>query len=110
MIHEWGHIVGLGHAGGYDVSQDNGATPQQGPYDSRAWSIMSYIEGGDPEYPQSALPTAGVDWGITGNALTGFYDGEPTTWMPLDSGVENVVHLDGISAASVDLNDFTFVG
>ncbi|HMI20879.1 MAG TPA: M10 family metallopeptidase C-terminal domain-containing protein [Sphingomonas sp.] len=83
MIHEFGHILGLGHGGGYDASQGD-ATPQNGGYDVRAWTIMSYIDADDPSFAGSALPNGGVYWGFGGNILTGFYDGVPTTWMPLD--------------------------
>lgn len=83
MIHEFGHILGLGHAGSYDAAQGDD-TPQQGAYDNRAWTIMSYIDAGDWHYPQSNLPAGGIDWGQEGDILSGIYDGVPTTWMPLD--------------------------
>ena len=83
MVHEWGHVVGLGHAGGYDAGLGDD-TPQQGAYDSRIWSIMSYIDAGDWHYPQTAIPAGGIDWGEQGNILSGFWDGRATTWMPLD--------------------------
>jgi len=43
LLHEEGHSVGLGHAGPYngDVIE---STQQFSAYDSRLWSIMSYIE------------------------------------------------------------------
>jgi len=83
MVHELGHVLGLGHGGTYDAAQGT-TTPQHDAYDSRVWTLMSYIDGGDPAYPQSALPFGAVDWGVQGNILSGFYDGVPTTWMPLD--------------------------
>jgi serralysin len=83
MIHEFGHILGLGHGGGYNAA-DGDATPQNGGYDVRAWTIMSYIDADDPSFTGSALPAGGVYWGFGGSVLTGFYDGVPTTWMPLD--------------------------
>ena len=83
MVHEWGHVVGLGHAGPYDAGESD-ETPQQGAYDNRAWTVMSYIDAGDAAYPHSALPFGAVDWGVQGNILSGFYSGVPTTWMPLD--------------------------
>lgn len=97
MLHEWGHIVGLGHGGAYDSTQGD-ETPQHGGYDNRAWSIMSYIDAGDGDFPQSTLPSGGVDWGSTGTASSGFYDGQPTTWMPLD--IVAAQRLYGVAADS----------
>ena len=82
-IHEWGHVLGLGHAGPY-----NGGGPllfdEGRAYDNRAWSIMSYL---DPQNnsPFFAEPDGGVTWGfVGGTALEPAYNRDPTTWMPLD--------------------------
>jgi len=82
IIHEWGHVLGLGHAGDYD-----GGSPMvdfERSYDNRAWSVMSYL---DPrsDNPFFAEPDGGTRWGfVGGTALEPAYDRVPTTWMPLD--------------------------
>ena len=81
-VHEWGHVLGLGHGGPYNGG--NPAFDPQASYDNRAWSIMSYLA------PQNnsvfvTVPDGGVQWGfVGGTALTPAYDRLPTTWMPLD--------------------------
>ncbi len=78
VIHEEGHLLGLGHAGPYNGSADP-MTDQLGPYDTRQWSLMSYIDPWDPARYTNSQST-GTYWG-TGS--DGYYR-EPTTWMPLD--------------------------
>ncbi len=79
VVHELGHVLGLGHAGPY-----NGAvspmTQQLGPYDTRQWSIMSYIDPWAPARYSADYPVSGTNWGLSPD---GYYR-EPTTWMPLD--------------------------
>jgi len=81
-IHEWGHVLGLGHAGAYD---GNGILPSPANgYDNRAWSIMSYRDA-DNHLPGNMLPDGGVKWGFEGGGpLSAVYDRVATTWMPLD--------------------------
>src|SRR5262249_10122389 len=45
LLHEEGHAIGLGHAGPYDgsINPNNVDSAQFGPFDSRLWTIMSYI-------------------------------------------------------------------
>jgi hypothetical protein len=51
LIHEEGHAIGLGHAGPYNGTVDP-ATQQFSPYDTRLWSLMSYLNNtGSNEYP-----------------------------------------------------------
>jgi serralysin len=83
MLHEWGHVIGLGHGGDYSDAHATTVTTN-GPYDLRAWTIMSYADADNPTYWSSSTPLPGFYYGSTGSALTGFYSGEPTTWMPLD--------------------------
>jgi hypothetical protein len=70
----------LGHAGPYNGNV-NAATQQFSPYDTRLWSIMSYIE---PRTTTAAYysqyPVIGTNWGVNQAG----YANEPTTWMPLD--------------------------
>ena len=47
LIHEVGHIVGLGHAGPYNASV-NTQQQQFGGYDSLQWAIMSYVNPDNP--------------------------------------------------------------
>ncbi len=80
LLHEEGHAIGLGHAGPYN-STVNAATQQFSPYDTRLWSIMSYIQ---PQTTTAAYysqyPVTGTNWGVNQAG----YPNEPTTWMPLD--------------------------
>lgn len=80
FLHEEGHALGLGHAGPYNGSA-NPATQQFSAYDTRLWSIMSYLE---PRTSSAAYfsdyPVTGTNWGFNANG----YRNEPTTWMPLD--------------------------
>jgi len=72
-LHEEGHSIGLGHAGPYNGDVD-AMTQQFSPYDTRLWSIMSYINPTDPAKYSSQYPVTGTGWGH-------FY---PTGLMPLD--------------------------
>ena len=47
LIHEVGHIVGLGHGGPYNFTV-NPEQQQFGAYDSTLWSVMSYLSPSDP--------------------------------------------------------------
>ena len=65
VIHEIGHLIGLGHGGAYNGQVDP-ATQQFSAYDDRMYTIMSYIFWGetDAKYlPQN--PYQGTDWGLT---------------------------------------------
>ncbi len=79
VVHELGHVLGLGHAGPYNGTV-NTMTQQYGPYDSRQWSIMSYINPWDAARYSAEYPVTGTNWGV---GADGYYR-EPTTWMPLD--------------------------
>jgi serralysin len=74
LLHEIGHILGLGHAGPYDGGNINTMTQQLGPYDAEQWTLMSYIR---PEYVaqySGQYAPAGTSWPNLWS----------TTWMPLD--------------------------
>jgi peptidase M10/serralysin-like protein/VCBS repeat protein len=71
IVHEEGHVIGLGHAGPYNTTA-NVKTQQYSPYDSEAWSIMSYVSPDKTaakyydQYPVhtawGTTTTAGSDW------------------------------------------------
>ena len=80
VVHELGHVLGLGHAGPYNFEVD-AATQQFSAYDMRLWSLMSYIDPwqGHAKYYDS-YPVTGTEWGFAP-------DGShyvPTTPMILD--------------------------
>ncbi len=74
FLHEEGHALGLGHGGPYNGSV-NARTQQFSNYDTRLWSIMSYIEPTQAAKYFSDYPVTGTQW-------TG--DSDPTGLMMLD--------------------------
>ncbi len=80
VMHEVGHLLGLGHGGAYNGNV-NAATQQYSAYDTRLWTIMSYI---DPQTSSakyaSSYPVTGTNWGVSPD---GYYY-VPTTPMMLD--------------------------
>jgi len=74
VVHEEGHLIGLGHGGAYNGDVTSSAQ-QTGNYDSRLWTLMSYIEPTDSSAKYyGSYTVTGTNW--QGN--------DPTTWMPLD--------------------------
>ncbi|WP_019832292.1 M10 family metallopeptidase C-terminal domain-containing protein [Sphingomonas sp. PR090111-T3T-6A] len=84
LLHEEGHALGLGHAGPYNDG-DTSTTPQLTQYDSRAWSIMSYVDSGSLAVQTvPSTPSGGFVWGSSQSSNGGYYANVSTTWMPLD--------------------------
>jgi Peptidase M10 serralysin C terminal len=80
LVHEEGHLIGLGHGGPYNGSVDP-ATQQFSAYDSRLWSLMSYINPWDTRAKYyNTYPVTGTNWGTSPDG----YAYEPTTPMILD--------------------------
>jgi serralysin len=75
VVHELGHLLGLGHGGPYNGAA-NPATQQYSAYDTRLWSIMSYISPTvtTAQY-YASYPVTGTNWGAVE---------APETPMPLD--------------------------
>src|SRR5262245_269097 len=80
LVHEIGHLIGLGHGGAYNGNV-NPATQQFSAYDTRLWTIMSYINPWTTSAQYySSYPVTGSNWGVSPD---GYYY-EPTTPMILD--------------------------
>src|SRR5262245_28331961 len=80
LLHEIGHLIGLGHGGGYNGNV-NAATQQFSAFDTRLWTIMSYINPSTTSAKYySSYPVTGTNWGISAD---GYYN-VPTTPMILD--------------------------
>jgi serralysin len=73
LIHEWGHVLGLGHGGAYNES-DTASETAYSAYDNRAWTLMSYIRPATAEH----------SWGTSRSSNGYSYRNEPTTPMMLD--------------------------
>ncbi|CAN5921530.1 hypothetical protein BH11PSE3_BH11PSE3_03010 [soil metagenome] len=78
VIHEIGHMLGLGHGGAYNANVNEGVQ-QFSEYDTTLWTLMSYIE----PWSQAAkyfddYTVKGTYWGVPGDAA------QPLTPMMLD--------------------------
>jgi len=88
IIHEVGHLLGLGHGGNYNGTV-NPATQQFSAYDELMWTTMSYI--GFSQRSTAAFRDSydykDTNWGTDSNDLPGpnnAYNRTAHTWMPLD--------------------------
>ena len=93
LMHEIGHLIGLGHGGAYNGNV-NVATQQFSAYDTRLWTIMSYINptATNAKY-YSSYPVTGTNWGISAD---GYYN-VPTTPGILD--IAAVQQLYGVATS-----------
>jgi serralysin len=82
VVHEEGHLLGLGHGGPYPGAAGfDPETQQFSAWDTTLWSLMSYIDPWDDsaQYFDDYTVT-GTDWGTSPDG----YDYEPTTPMIVD--------------------------
>ena len=95
VIHEIGHLIGLGHGGAYNGNVDP-STQQFSAYDDRMYTIMSYIYwGNDDAKYLGQNPYQGTNWGITDD---GIQRQAPHTIMQLD--IQAIQQLYGVSTDS----------
>lgn len=88
VVHEEGHFLGLGHGGPYNGTVNEG-TDQFSAYDSRLWTLMSYVN------PETTSAKYYNSYPVTGTSLNGNY---ATTWMPLD--IVAVQRLYGVASST----------
>lgn len=106
LIHELGHMLGLGHGGPYDFTKIPGTditvdplTQQFGPYDMKLWTLMSYVQPGETAAWSGSYPVQGTNW----NGL------QPQTPMMLDIlAVQRIYGLPAESPLNGDNHHFGF--
>lgn len=68
IVHEMGHVLGLGHAGPYSAYVKGGPTAvekQFGAFDSKQWTVMSYVDSDNANSPFHADDPYPTKWGLT---------------------------------------------
>ena len=80
IIHEVGHLLGLGHGGPYN-GDVNPVTDQFSAFDDRMYTIMSYVNWSSRGAKYAGQnPYQGTNWGVD----EGSPRSAPHTWMGLD--------------------------
>ncbi len=69
IVHELGHVLGLGHAGAYNGHIDP-ARDQYSVYDDRLWTVMSYVDWTETNEAKfgGSYPVRGTYWGGVGGS------------------------------------------
>ena len=80
VIHEIGHVLGLGHGGAYNGAVTPSAQ-QYSAYDSELWTVMSYI---DPTFATTAKYYADYPVHAQWTPANDYYYHHPTSPMALD--------------------------
>ena len=95
LIHEVGHIVGLGHGGPYNFDV-NTAQQQFGAYDSRLWAVMSYIDANDAAARYYGDYATYVQWTDLGTDAPG------TEYVPLSPQMLDILAAQRLYGASTN--------
>jgi serralysin len=106
LIHELGHMLGLGHGGPYDHTKIPGTdiyvdplAQQYGPYDMKLWTLMSYVQPGDTAAWSASYSVEGTNWAGL----------QPQTPMMLDIlAVQRIYGLPASSPLNGDNHHFGF--
>lgn len=94
VTHEIGHVVGLGHSGRYNGPSTIG---QRGVYDSKLYSVMSYLNPDDASAAYYAsYPVSGTNW--TQTTTAGTDTGSSQTPMMMD--IAAIQRIYGASTSS----------
>jgi serralysin len=110
IVHEMGHLLGMGHAGPYNGEVDP-STQQFGPYDTKLWSVMSYIF---PDVTDADWTVEGIKYySITPMildilAVQRIY-GAPQPGGPLTDGGQTFGFNCDVSGAAASYFDFTSI-
>lgn len=93
LIHEVGHIVGLGHGGPYNFTV-NTEQQQFGAYDSLQWAVMSYVNPDDPSTRYYGDYASYVQWTDLGSDPLG------THYNPLSPQMLDILAAQRLYGAS----------